>query len=186
MFVTAAGELADVAFGTGVEVPALSDVLSMTQWKTAHYSFQAPLRAGAILAGSNEETAAALAEYGRHIGIAFQLRDDILGVFGSEYLTGKSATSDVREGKMTALMCYGLQQDESGDLRRILTRGAVDQCDVRRVRQLLESTGARQFIENLIGDYARLATAAIGSSAVPEHLRRHLDEVAHRARKRIS
>lgn len=83
LFVTAAGELADVAFSTGTESPGFSDVLSMTGWKTARYSFQAPLQAGAVLAGASGAILTALGEYGDHIGLAFQLRDDILGVFGT-------------------------------------------------------------------------------------------------------
>ena len=186
MFVTAAGELADVAYSTMVEVPVLSEVLSMTQWKTAHYSFQAPLRAGALLADAGPETGAALGEYGRDIGIAFQLRDDVLGVFGSETVTGKSVISDVREGKITPLMCYALQRDETGELHRILARGSGTEPDVNRVRQLLEAGGAREFIENLIDDYTRLAAAAIASPTVPDSLRQQLGDVADKARRRLA
>ncbi|MEO6505661.1 MAG: polyprenyl synthetase family protein [Terrimesophilobacter sp.] len=186
MFVTAAGELADVAFSTTVELPVLSEVLSMTQWKTAHYSFQAPLRAGAILAGADEATLTALGEYGRDIGIAFQLRDDVLGVFGPEHETGKSATSDLREGKITPLMCCGLQRDDSGELRRILACGKVTESNAHRMRQILEATGARKFIESLIADYTRLARAVIDLPAIPERLRVQLDDVAQRACERSS
>ncbi|MEO7006657.1 MAG: polyprenyl synthetase family protein [Terrimesophilobacter sp.] len=186
IFVTAAGELADVAFSTTVELPVLSEVLSMTQWKTAHYSFQAPLRAGAILAGAGEETLAALGEYGRDIGIAFQLRDDILGVFGPEHVTGKSATSDLREGKITPLMCYGSQRDDSGELRQILAHENVTESDAHRIRQILEATGARKFIESLISDYTRLARAAIDSPVIPADLRAQLNDVAYKACERSS
>lgn len=186
MFVTAAGELADVAFSTTVELPVLSEVLSMTQWKTAHYSFQAPLRAGAILAEANDETLAALGDYGHHIGIAFQLRDDILGVFGTEDATGKSTTSDLREGKVTALMCYGLQRDDTDELRRILARQHVTDPDAHRAREILETGGARAFIENLIADYTQLAMAAIDSPTIPPSLREQLANVAQKASERSS
>ncbi|HEY0258590.1 MAG TPA: polyprenyl synthetase family protein [Lacisediminihabitans sp.] len=184
MFVTAAGELADVAFSTAVEPPVLSEVLSMTQWKTAHYSFQDPLRAGAILAGAGDTTLTALGDYGRHIGIAFQLRDDLLGVFGSERLTGKSVTSDLREGKITPLMCYALQCDDTGELRDILAREDVTEPDARRARRILTSSGARDFIEGLIDDYTRRAMAAIDSPLVPESLRMQLETVARKAGER--
>lgn len=186
VFVSVAGELADVAFSTTVAVPAPSDVLSMTQWKTAHYSFQAPLRAGAILAGSGEDTLNALGEYGRNIGIAFQLRDDILGAFGHERVTGKSATSDLREGKITPLMCYALQRDTTDQLREILSRANFTDLDAHRVRQILKNTGAGEFIERLIDDYAAIASAAIDSPAVPSVLRRQLDEVTRQAHARSS
>ncbi|MFC5502729.1 polyprenyl synthetase family protein [Lysinimonas soli] len=186
MFVTAAGELADVAFATGVEVPELAESLSMTQWKTAHYSFQAPLLAGAILAGASDETLRALSEFGHQIGIAFQLRDDVLGVYGAEHLTGKSTSSDLHTGKMTPMMCYALQHDDDGELRNALALGVVTDRDACRVRALLERNGARAFTENLIDDCTRIASAALASPAVPASLRQHLDRVASAARERVS
>jgi len=181
LFVTAAGELADVAFSTSVQIPVLSDVVSMTQWKTAHYSFQAPLQAGAILADASADTVRGLSEFGRNVGIAFQLRDDILGVFGVEDETGKSSTSDLREGKMTLLMCYALQRSDTDELASILAHSDITAADATRVRQLLETSGARDFIEALITDYAQLAMAAIDSPAIPAGLRRQLEEVARKA-----
>ncbi|MDH6237990.1 polyprenyl synthetase family protein [Cryobacterium sp. CG_9.6] len=184
LFVTAAGELADVSFSTSVQFPELSEIVSMTQWKTAHYSFQAPLQAGAILAGADHETMRALSEYGRNIGIAFQLRDDILGVFGTEDVTGKSAMSDLREGKITLLMGYALQRSGTDELREVLTREHVTESDAHRVRELLDSTGARDFIENLISDYALSALAALELPSIPSSLREQLTEVANKACER--
>ncbi|TDW29666.1 polyprenyl synthetase family protein [Cryobacterium psychrophilum] len=181
VFVTAAGELADVSFSTSVQVPVLSDVVSMTQWKTAHYSFQAPLQAGAILADASEATVRGLSEFGRNIGIAFQLRDDILGAFGAEDETGKSSTSDLREGKMTLLMCSALQRSDTDELAGILSQAEITASDADRVRQILQSSGARDFIEGLITDYAHFAIAAIDSPAIPSSLRLQLEEVAHKA-----
>lgn len=186
IFVTAAGELADVAFSTMVELPVLSQVLAMTQWKTAHYSFQAPLQAGATLAGASEETVRVLGEFGRLVGIAFQLRDDILGVFGTEQVTGKSAISDLREGKLTPLMFYAHQRSDTDELHDILAREHLTDVEGDRVRQILEVSGARTFIENLIADFTRTATAAIESPAVPQSLREHLRYVATQACGRTS
>jgi geranylgeranyl diphosphate synthase type II len=186
MFVTAAGELADVAFSTTVSVPVLSEVLSMTQWKTAHYSFQAPLRAAAILAGASDATMSALGEYGRNVGIAFQLRDDILGVFGDERVTGKSAKTDLREGKLTVLMRYAVERDATGELRALRGREVLTNGDAYRARQIFERTGARAHVEQLIDDHAQLASAALDSPSIPRPLRRQLDQVALRARNRLS
>ncbi len=186
MFITAAGELADISFSTGVELPVLSQVVSMAQWKTAHYSFQAPLQAGAILAGASQETLAVLGEYGRNVGIAFQLRDDILGIFGSSELMGKSTTSDIREGKVTPLMCYALRRSETSELADILHRGEASDADAARVREILEALGARSFIEQLMDRHTRAAMTAIESPAIPRALREQLAEVASKARQRSS
>lgn len=184
MFITAAGELADVAFSSTVEIPVLSQVISMAQWKTAHYSFQAPLQAGAILAGASAETLSALGEYGRNVGIAFQLRDDVLGIYGAPELTGKSTTSDIREGKMTPMMCYALQRSESSELSEILERGDANESDAARVREILDTVGARSFMERLIAEHSRSALAAIDTPAIPAVLRSQLVEVASKARER--
>ncbi|MEO7123057.1 MAG: polyprenyl synthetase family protein [Lacisediminihabitans sp.] len=184
MYVTAAGELADVAFSSAIEIPVLSQVISMAQWKTAHYSFQAPLQAGAMLAGASTETLAALGEYGRNVGIAFQLRDDVLGVFGAQELTGKSTTSDIREGKVTPLMCYALQRSESRELSDILARGDATESDAARVREILEAVGARSFIEQLIAEHTHAALTAIETPAIPAVLREQLVEVAAKASER--
>jgi geranylgeranyl diphosphate synthase type II len=186
MFVTAAGELADVAFSTAMELPVLSQVVSMAQWKTAHYSFQAPLQAGAILAGASAEVLAVLGDYGRNVGIAFQLQDDILGVFGSQELTGKSTTGDIREGKITPLMCYALQRSETRELSDILARSDTSDADAARVREILDSVGARPFIEKLIDEHTAAALAAIDSPVIPKALRDRLAEVASTARQRSS
>lgn len=186
MFVTAAGELADVAFGTSVEIPVLSQVVSMAQWKTAHYSFQAPLQAGAILAGASAEALAVLGDYGRNVGIAFQLQDDILGIYGSAELTGKSTIGDIREGKITPLMCYALQRSETSELSDILGRDDTNDVDAARVREILDSVGARSFIEQLIAEHTRTALAVIESQAIPSVLRDQLAEVASKARQRSS
>jgi geranylgeranyl diphosphate synthase type II len=186
MFVTAAGELADVAFGTAVDMPVLSEVLLMAQWKTARYSFQAPLQAGAILAGASEETLRVLGEYGKHVGTAFQLRDDILGVFGEESVTGKSASSDLRGAKITPLMCYALLKSDTDELQDILQRDALTAQDAARARRLVEDSGARTFIERLIDDHTLTAVGMLDDGAIPGVLRNQLSDVAHRARERSS
>ncbi|MEO6944719.1 MAG: polyprenyl synthetase family protein [Lacisediminihabitans sp.] len=186
MFITAAGELADVAYSTTVEIPVLSQVVSMAQWKTAHYSFQAPLQAGAILAEASAEALAVLGNYGRNVGIAFQLRDDILGIFGSPEITGKSTMGDIREGKITPLMCYALQRSETSELTEILGRSDASDTDVARVREILESIGARSFIEKLIAEHTSAALTAIESPSIPPALRVQLTEAASKARQRSS
>lgn len=102
--VTAAGELEDVRFGLGIGTPSLTQVLVTEERKTAAYSFALPLQAAAVLADTASATAAldALGRIGRLVGTAFQLADDLDGTFGDPTRTGKSAISDLREGKVTA------------------------------------------------------------------------------------
>ena len=186
VFVTAAGELADVAFSTRVETPELSDVLAMTAWKTATYSFEGPLKAGAILAGAGADDLRTLGEFGSLVGVAFQLRDDILGVFGVEQLTGKSAISDIRRGKITPLVVYAQRTSHGAELNHILARSELCDTDGDVVRGILEQSGARAFVEEMISDYAERAIELIRSSGLPSGLRSRLHRVAQLAVERVA
>lgn len=104
VFVSVAGELGDVAAALGLQDHSLDDALQIAAEKTALYSFQAPLRAGAILADAPAELRGEIEAIGLALGKAFQLVDDLLGVFAPESVTGKSALSDLREGKATTLI----------------------------------------------------------------------------------
>ncbi|MCM3661086.1 polyprenyl synthetase family protein [Georgenia satyanarayanai] len=106
VFVSVAGELGDVAAALGLLDVSLTDALRIAAEKTARYSFQAPLRAGAILAGAPPALREEVEAVGLSLGKAFQLVDDLLGVFAPEVVTGKSAMSDLREGKATTLVLH--------------------------------------------------------------------------------
>lgn len=175
--VTVAGELQDVGLTAGMVAPVLPDVLAMTHGKTAHYSFRAPVQAGAILAGAGEATLAALDEYGRNAGIAFQLRDDLLGVFGDPAQTGKSTSTDLRRATMTPLVAYALQTDVRDELRAVLGMDAAA-ADDARARDLLERCGARDAVHALIAEHVEAARRALATPDVPARLREHLMALA--------
>ncbi len=78
--------------------------MTIAEQKTASYSFVSPLTMGAILAGASEDQRDLLKHFGTSIGIAYQLRDDIIGIFGNEEVTGKSSEGDIKEGKRTLLI----------------------------------------------------------------------------------
>lgn len=186
VFVTAAGELGDVAYSLGIEKPELPEVLAMAESKTANYSFAGPLRAGAILAGADARTQRSLGEFGRLVGVAFQLRDDVLGVFGAERVTGKSANSDLREGKLTALMLYGLGTTDGPALRVLMSGPNPTDDDCRAMRWLLERCGARSYVEGLITDHVDRALETLAAADLPDDLAFELREVARQAFDRES
>ena len=174
---TASGELADVRYSTHGPVPSLADVLSTEERKTAVYSFALPMQLGAVLADADEDRVDALADVGRHLGLAFQLRDDLLGVFGDEQVTGKSATSDLREGKCTALIVHASRTPQWAVIEphwgdRGLSPGAA-----AAVRQALEEAGSRAFVEALVSDYAAAATSSAVEVGLPRELVQWLGEL---------
>lgn len=181
IFVTAAGELADVAFSAGVRLPSLVDVMAMTEQKTASYSFEAPLKAGAILAGADTETLTILGEFGRLVGVAFQLRDDQLGVFGDAQVTGKSVLNDLRNRKETPLIAHARSTPRWSQIEAALEVLGASDSDGSGVRAALEECGARTFVDSLIDDHVARAESLLENSSLPPVLRGHLRDVARHA-----
>lgn len=182
--VTASGELDDVALSIGVQPPTLTAALEMATRKTAHYTFQAPLRAGAILADADDRVLSALDRYGRHAGLAFQLRDDVLGVFGNPAQTGKSTDGDLVEGKVTPMMASALESELGAHVRDVLAEPADDPSRNDRLRELLERCGSRALTTGLIEWHIAAAVAALDTPGVPGSLRTFLAEMARDAGER--
>lgn len=135
-------------------------------YKTASYSFIGPLLIGALLAEASAEDQAYLRLFAENLGIAFQLRDDVIGVFGDEEQTGKSTTGDIREGKRTYMIeqFYQFANDED---KRVFERHFgnqtinVDEVDI--VKNLLVTSGALEGTEEAIARYEVKARSALDS-----------------------
>lgn len=170
VFDSAAGELIDVDFSLYSGMPTIAEIVEMERLKTAVYSFEAPLQAGALLAGATHDVIAALGEFGRNIGIAYQIVDDLLGVFGSEETTGKTTLGDLREGKRTALIAYASQTAEWSSIAHLVGDSGLSPENAATVREVLERTGAKKFTEQLAHDYADEAVSALSGAHIPRAL----------------
>ena len=142
----------------------------VTEFKSARYTVTRPLQVGAVLGGASPEVVAALGAYGSPLGRAFQLRDDLLGVFGDETLTGKPAGDDLREGKQTLLV--GLARGRCtpaarARLEQLVGDAALDVGGVAEARDLIAGSGAVQAVEGEIAEGHASALRAI--DAVPLH-----------------
>lgn len=178
LFASAAGELIDVDFAWLPGVPDVDRILAMERLKTAVYSFECPLQAGAILAGADDATVTTLADFGRDMGIAYQIVDDLLGVFGLESETGKSAVGDLREGKRTVLIAYAIGQDGWEEVAPLFGDPDLDEAGAARLREHLVASGARGFAEGLARYYANRALARLLETHVPASLRTELHPIA--------
>lgn len=178
LFASAAGELIDVDFSFMPDVPRVDDILTMERLKTAVYSFECPLQAGAILAGASEDTVATLGDFGREMGIAYQIVDDLLGVFGTEAETGKTTTGDLREGKRTVLIAYATSAPGWDGLAALFGDPALDDDGAARLRAHLIACGAKAFAEGLARYYANRALARLVEPHIPPALRAELHPVA--------
>ena len=158
---SAAGELADVRASL-LPGATLADALDVAEWKTAAYSFELPMQAAAVLAGSDEETTATLGAVGRCLGVAFQLQDDLDGVFGTAARTGKDPLGDLREGKATALVTIARTTRRWEEIAPWVGDPGLTEDGARRARELLVASGARRAVETLVADLRRAATARAG------------------------
>lgn len=180
----AAGELEDVLLSLHRFAPPHPDVeqiLTMERLKTASYSFEAPLRAGALLAGADEQTAERLAEAGSHLGVAYQVIDDLLGTFGDPARTGKSTTADLREGKATVLTAHGSTQPA---VQRSLQDWTEGTGTVDQVRTALQQAGAPERATEVATDLVDRARTVLDGLVLPEPARHQLHalcaDVLHR------
>lgn len=173
---SAAGELADVRLQ--VDLPQLSspmrEALTVAELKTAVYSFQLPMHAGALLAEAPEPVVTAMDEIGALLGIGFQLFDDLLGVFGAEQRTGKSVLGDLREGKRTVLLAHAASTGAWPQLRPLLGRADLDTQGAARARELLGACGSRRWTEDLARWHLRSALDVAERHDLPEPLMREL------------
>jgi len=185
LFASAAGEMIDVDFSWLPEVPRVDEILAMERLKTAVYSFECPLQAGAILAGADEQTVATLGEFGREIGIAYQLVDDLLGVFGTEAQTGKTTIGDLREGKRTVLIAYATATPGWGEYGALFGDPELGEEDAATLRAHLIDCGAKKFAEGLARYYANRALARLLEPHIPAELRSELHPVADDVLERV-
>lgn len=183
-----AGEQLDVGLSDRVIAPQLETILEMSRLKTATYSFELPLRMAAALASAPTRVDVALATAGRHLGLAFQLRDDVLSVFGDPELHGKDAFSDLREGKETALIAFARMTPVWEAIEPHFSSPTLTDARAREVRDRLEESGARHFVEGVIDvELAALDRVLDDSSTgLPTRARRVLSDVADRLAERVS
>ncbi len=143
--------------------------LRVATYKSARYSVQQPLLIGAALAGADTAQSEALARFGMPVGLAFQLRDDVLGVFGDSAVTGKPSGDDLREGKRTLLIAYA-RETLSGGARRTLDEllgdPGLDEDQIAFLQRTIVDSGALARVETLIADSAAEGDRALRGAAL--------------------
>lgn len=152
------------------------------RYKSGSYTVERPLHLGAALAGRLDELGPALSAYGRPLGEAFQLRDDLLGAFGDSLLTGKPVGDDLREGKPTPLYAYAVASADGAAAKLLADRfGAPDLTtqEVSELQGIFEGTGARHQVECTIVDRVEEALAALDEGVLGHEACDRLTELAH-------
>jgi geranylgeranyl diphosphate synthase type I len=160
----------------------------VARFKSAKYTVEHPLLLGAALADAPAELTAAYSAFGLPRGEAFQLRDDVLGVFGDPAATGKPAGDDLREGKRTYIVAMALTHAAPADrdtLAAALGRADLDEGGVAQLRRIITESGALARTESHIAELTAAALTALDAAPVePEAadmLRELADAAVHRA-----
>jgi geranylgeranyl diphosphate synthase type I len=158
-------------------------------YKSAKYSLEAPLLIGASFAGADQNALRMISNFGIPLGMAFQLRDDVLGVFGDPKVTGKPAGDDLREGKRTVLVGLTLEaapKSVGKIFEELLVSGDLDQGQVEFMRATIRESGALDKTERLIAEHSRSSIEALAALEISDSGRKELadlaDAVIHRSK----
>lgn len=153
---TIVGQSQDIGIENGNDIDE-DDIILMHENKTARYTFEGPLQLGAILAGLEDKKIQNIfKQYSRLVGVAFQLQDDMLGVFGKKNKTGKSTVSDIEEGKLSLMVFYAMTNASVEDrkiLDGILGKKNLSQKEILCFKDILLKTGAKKYAQNLALKY---------------------------------
>lgn len=169
--------------------PSAESSLEVIRYKTAKYTVEHPLHLGGRLAGAPPALLEAFTAYGVPLGEAFQLRDDLLGVFGDPQRTGKSNLDDLVGAKPTALLAHALTGATPSDrahLRARLGRDDLKSAELDQLREIMERSGARARVEEMIAQRALAARTALERAALPPQAAGALSDLIAAATARTS
>lgn len=158
------------------------------KYKSAKYTIERPLHLGAELAGADTRVIDALSDYGLPLGEAFQLRDDVLGVFGNPKITGKPAGDDLREGKRTVLIETALSRAsdaQSREMSRLLGKEDLDSSGIETLRALVVETGALSDVEAMIESLTTQSISALEAAKLNQQATLVLSDLARAATARV-
>ncbi|WP_254206143.1 polyprenyl synthetase family protein [Nocardia alni] len=184
------GQLLDIHGEAGAD-DSVESAMRINRYKTAAYTIERPLHLGAALADADPALIEAYGAFGTDIGLAFQLRDDLLGVFGDPEVTGKPSGDDLREGKRTVLIAEALRRaDRTDPAAAALLRSSlgtdVSAEEVTRLRAVITDLGAVDDVERRIADLTDQGLAALAASSATPAAKERLEAMALAATKRVA
>ena len=172
------GQHQDLTFELRSDV-TLDEYIDMIGHKSAAL-LGASLHLGALVAGADDEECARFEAFGREIGLAFQIRDDILGIWGEGSATGKPVGADIAHKKKSLPVVQAFQQVVGPDrdiLRGVYAKPHVEDDDVYRVLDVLQRWNCRYFAQGLAEDYRARAMAELARTSIEPEQRRAFDSL---------
>jgi geranylgeranyl diphosphate synthase, type I len=170
-------------------VASIASAMTVNTYKTASYTVTRPLQLGVAAAADRPDVLAAFQEFGTDLGVAFQLRDDVLGVFGDPAVTGKPSGDDLRSGKRTVLLAEAVERAEeldpaAAELLRASIGTELSEDQVRELCQVIITVGALSAVESRIDTLTRRAVDMLGAAPIAEQAKVGLLELARLASNR--
>lgn len=176
------GQILDVV-GTAQGVRDIAQAERIAIYKSAKYTIERPLHLGAALAAPDrfDEVGPALSAYGIPLGLAFQMRDDVMGAFGQPATTGKPVGDDLLEGKPTPLLAraVAVATPEQAEVLAAVGSPGLTDGDIGKIQQAIRDTGALAATEAQIASLTDAAIAAVEQLPVTDEARRELNQLAH-------
>ncbi|MCL0082470.1 polyprenyl synthetase family protein [Dehalococcoidia bacterium] len=172
------GQYLDMSYEERLDI-SIDDYLEMIGLKTAAL-FECSLKLGALLGTDDERAIEGLGRFGRNLGLAFQIQDDVLGIWGEDKITGKPA-SDILKKKKTLPVIYGIQRagpEQRAEFLRVYSEQTIAERDVASVRQMLDRLGARQYASGVAGRYRQSALAELDETSISPSAKDQLRELA--------
>ena len=168
---------------------SIASAMAVNTYKTASYTVSRPLQLGAAAAADRPDVHEIFHEFGNHLGVAFQLRDDVLGVFGDPAVTGKPSGDDLRSGKRTVLLATAMELADASDaaaanLLRVSVGTNLSDTEVRELRDVIVRVGALTAVEDQIDTLTRRALGVIADAPIHAAAKVGLSGVANLAANR--
>lgn len=183
---TITGEVIDIVLA-GYPNTNINEVIKMQEYKTAKYTIEGPLHLGAILAGADEKFLKSISEFAIPLGIAFQIQDDIIGVFGNKERIGKPVGADIKEGKKTLLLIKTFERADKEQLK-ILSESIgnknINLNEINAVREIIKKTGSLEYSLEKIKELIELSKARIEEMEISEKYKERLLRLADFMAKR--
>ena len=168
---------------------SIASAMNVDLFKTACYTVSRPLQLGVAAAADRPDVQAAFGQFGTDLGVAFQLRDDVLGVFGDPAVTGKPSGDDLRSGKRTVLLAEAVELADKSDplaanLLRTSIGAALSDAQVGELRDVIEAVGALAAAEQRIATLSQRALATLAAAPINAAAKAGLSELARMATNR--
>lgn len=177
---TITGEALDVVLGANPDFNA-AEIVKMQEYKTAKYTIEGPLHLGAILAGADENFLNSLSNFAIPLGIAFQIQDDIMGVFGDREKIGKPVGADIREGKKTLLVSRAIEKSNNkqrNTICSILGNKKTNSANVEKIKKIIIETGALQDSQEKAAKLVKLSKKHLDRIKIPKKDKNFLSDLA--------